>query len=55
MLLFQTQLVAEHEEHDVTKKAHANSLETIEELNKKVSDADEKMKQFSDTIQRFVP
>ncbi|KAF8678522.1 hypothetical protein HU200_046276 [Digitaria exilis] len=48
-----TQLVAEQEEHDATKKAHANALETIEELNKKVSDADEKIKQFSDTIQRL--
>ncbi|KAF8696218.1 hypothetical protein HU200_037117 [Digitaria exilis] len=48
-----TQLVAGQEEHDATNKAHANALETIEELNKKVSDADEKIKQFSDTIQRL--
>ncbi|XP_066312429.1 myosin-17-like isoform X3 [Miscanthus floridulus] len=46
-------LVAEREENDVTKKAHANALETNEELNKKVSDADEKIKQFSDTVQRL--
>jgi len=54
MLLLQALLVAEREENDVTKKAHANALETNEELNKKVSDADEKIKQFSDTVQRFV-
>ncbi|XP_021313171.1 myosin-17 isoform X6 [Sorghum bicolor] len=46
-------LVAEREENDVAKKAHANALETNEELNKKVSDADEKIKQFSDTVQRL--
>jgi myosin-5 len=54
MLLLQALLVAEREENDVAKKAHANALETNEELNKKVSDADEKIKQFSDTVQRFV-
>lgn len=54
MLLLQALLVAEREENDVTKKAHANALETNEELNKKVSDADEKIKQFTDTVQRFV-
>jgi len=47
-------LVAEREENDIRKKAHANALEMNEELNKKVSDADEKIKQFSDTVQRFV-
>ncbi|XP_025817054.1 myosin-11-like isoform X11 [Panicum hallii] len=46
-------LVAEREENDIRKKAHANALETNEELNKKVSDADEKIKQFSDTVQRL--
>ncbi|CAO1945207.1 unnamed protein product [Urochloa humidicola] len=46
-------LVAEREKNDVTKKAHANALETNEELNKKVNDADEKIKQFSDTVQRL--
>ncbi|XP_066306849.1 myosin-17-like isoform X1 [Miscanthus floridulus] len=46
-------LVAEREENDVTKKAHANALETNEELNKRVSDADEKIKQFTDTVQRL--
>ncbi|XP_020398062.1 myosin-17 isoform X3 [Zea mays] len=46
-------LVAEREENDVMKKVHANALETNEELNKKISDADEKIKQFSDTVQRL--
>ncbi|CAO2178511.1 unnamed protein product [Urochloa humidicola] len=46
-------LVAEREKNDVTKKAHANALETNEELNKKVNDADEKIKQFRDTVQRL--
>ncbi|RCV27044.1 hypothetical protein SETIT_5G294200v2 [Setaria italica] len=46
-------LVAEREENDVAKKAHANALEMNEELNKKVSDADEKIKQFNDTVQRL--
>ncbi|RLM92406.1 myosin-17-like isoform X5 [Panicum miliaceum] len=46
-------LVAEREENDIRKKAHANALETNEELTKKVSDADEKIKQFSDTVQRL--
>ncbi|XP_039812352.1 myosin-11-like isoform X4 [Panicum virgatum] len=46
-------LVAEREENDIRKKAHANALEMNEELNKKVSDADEKIKQFSDTVQRL--
>lgn len=54
MLLLQALLVGEREDNDVTKKAHANALETNEELNKKVSDADEKIKQFIDTVQRFV-
>lgn len=54
MLLLQALLVAEREENDVMKKVHANALETNEELNKKISDADEKIKQFSDTVQRFV-
>lgn len=54
MLLLQALLVAEREENDATKKAHATALEANEELNKKVSDADEKIKQFSDTVQRFV-
>ncbi|RLN25412.1 hypothetical protein C2845_PM07G20830 [Panicum miliaceum] len=46
-------LVAEREENDIRKKAHANALETNEALNKKVSDADEMIKQFSDTVQRL--
>ncbi|CAL4954799.1 unnamed protein product [Urochloa decumbens] len=46
-------LVAEQEKNDVTKKAHANAVETNEELNKKISGADEKIKQFSDTVQRL--
>ncbi|ONM38765.1 Myosin family protein with Dil domain [Zea mays] len=46
-------LVAEREENDKMKKAHANALETNEELNKEVSDADEKIKQFSDTVRRL--
>ncbi|XP_039848780.1 myosin-17-like isoform X10 [Panicum virgatum] len=46
-------LVAEREENDIRKKAHANALEMNEELNKKVSDADEKIKQFSDIVQRL--
>ncbi|TVU35329.1 hypothetical protein EJB05_17214 [Eragrostis curvula] len=46
-------LVAEKEENDLTKKSHANALEQNEELNKKVKDADEKIKQFSDIIQRL--
>ncbi|XP_034598200.1 myosin-17 isoform X3 [Setaria viridis] len=46
-------LVAEREENDVARKAHANALEMNEELNKKVSDADEKIKQFNDTVQRL--
>jgi myosin V len=54
MLLLQVLLVAEREENDKMKKAHANALETNEELNKEVSDADEKIKQFSDTVRRFV-
>jgi len=54
ILLLQELLVAEREENDIRKKAHANALEMNEELNKKVSDADEKIKQFSDTVQRFV-
>lgn len=54
MLLLQALLVAEREENDVMKKVHANALETNEELNKKISDADEKIKQFSDTVRRFV-
>ena len=54
ILLLQEMLVAEREENDIRKKAHATALEMNEELNKKVSDADEKIKQFSDTVQRFV-
>ncbi|KAJ1285097.1 hypothetical protein BS78_03G254900 [Paspalum vaginatum] len=46
-------LVVEREENDVAKKAHANALETNEELNMKVSDADEKIKQLTDTVQRL--
>ncbi|XP_062219503.1 myosin-17-like isoform X2 [Phragmites australis] len=46
-------LVAEREENDLTKKAHANALEGNEELNKKVKDAEEKIKQFSDIVQRL--
>ena len=53
ILLLQEMLVAEREENDIRKKAHANALEMNEELNKKVSDADEKIKQFSDIVQRF--
>ncbi|KAL6614620.1 hypothetical protein ACP70R_036890 [Stipagrostis hirtigluma subsp. patula] len=45
-------LVAEREENDVTKNAHASAQERNEELNKKVKDADEKIKQFSDIVQR---
>ena len=54
LLLFQALLVVEREENDVAKKAHANALETNEELHKKVSDADEKIKQLTDIVQRFV-
>jgi myosin V len=36
------------------KISHANVLEQNEELNKKVKDADEKIKQFNDVVQRFV-
>ncbi|OEL32655.1 Myosin-17, partial [Dichanthelium oligosanthes] len=46
-------LVAEREESDVTKRAHANALEMNEELSNKVSDADEKIKQFTDTVLRL--
>ncbi|WVZ69084.1 hypothetical protein U9M48_017928 [Paspalum notatum var. saurae] len=46
-------LVVEREENDVAKKAHANALETNEELHKKVSDADEKIKQLTDIVQRL--
>ena len=53
ILLLQELLVAERGENDIRKKAHANALEMNEELNKKVSDADEKIKQFSDIVQRF--
>ncbi|ONM38760.1 Myosin family protein with Dil domain [Zea mays] len=51
--IFSVLLVAEREENDKMKKAHANALETNEELNKEVSDADEKIKQFSDTVRRL--
>lgn len=47
-------LVAEQEENDLTKKAHANAQERNEELSKEVEDADGKIKQLSDTVQRFV-
>lgn len=53
MLLFQVLLVAEREENDVTKKAHANSQERNEELNRKVQDADEMIKQLNDIVKRF--
>uniref|UniRef100_I1NR90 Myosin motor domain-containing protein n=1 Tax=Oryza glaberrima TaxID=4538 RepID=I1NR90_ORYGL len=46
-------LVAEQEENDLTKKAHANAQERNEELSKEVEDADGKIKQLSDTVQRF--
>ncbi|XP_040375912.1 myosin-17-like isoform X3 [Oryza brachyantha] len=46
-------LVAEKEENDLTKKAHANAQERNEELNKKVEDADGNIKQLSDTVQRL--
>ncbi|XP_037413537.1 myosin-17-like isoform X11 [Triticum dicoccoides] len=46
-------LVAEREENDVTKKAHANSQERNEELNRKVQDADEMIKQLNDTVKRL--
>uniref|UniRef100_A0A453F877 Myosin motor domain-containing protein n=1 Tax=Aegilops tauschii subsp. strangulata TaxID=200361 RepID=A0A453F877_AEGTS len=46
-------LVAEREENDVTKKAHANSQERNEELNRKVQDADEMIKQLNDIVKRF--
>uniref|UniRef100_A0A0E0N1L6 Myosin motor domain-containing protein n=1 Tax=Oryza rufipogon TaxID=4529 RepID=A0A0E0N1L6_ORYRU len=46
-------LVAEQEENDVTKKAHANAQERNEELSKEVEDADGKIKQLSDTVQRL--
>ncbi|KAG8055649.1 hypothetical protein GUJ93_ZPchr0001g33025 [Zizania palustris] len=46
-------LVAEREENDLTKKAHANAQEISEELNKKVENADDKIKQLGDTVQRL--
>ncbi|XP_062206677.1 myosin-17-like isoform X2 [Phragmites australis] len=46
-------LIAEREENDVKKKEHANAQERNEELNKKVKGTDEKIKQFSDIIQRL--
>uniref|UniRef100_A0A453F862 Myosin-J heavy chain n=1 Tax=Aegilops tauschii subsp. strangulata TaxID=200361 RepID=A0A453F862_AEGTS len=46
-------LVAEREENDVTKKAHANSQERNEELNRKVQDADEMIKQLNDIVKRL--
>ncbi|XP_052164090.1 myosin-17-like isoform X8 [Oryza glaberrima] len=46
-------LVAEQEENDLTKKAHANAQERNEELSKEVEDADGKIKQLSDTVQRL--
>lgn len=53
MLLFQVLLVAEREENDVTKKAHTNAQERNEELNRKVQDADEMIKQLNDIVKRF--
>uniref|UniRef100_A0A0D9YE15 Myosin motor domain-containing protein n=1 Tax=Oryza glumipatula TaxID=40148 RepID=A0A0D9YE15_9ORYZ len=46
-------LVAEQEENDLTKKAHANAQERNEELSKEVEDADGKIKQLCDTVQRL--
>ncbi|KAM0828312.1 hypothetical protein ACQ4PT_067633 [Festuca glaucescens] len=46
-------LVAEREETNVTKKAHANAQERNEELNKKVEDADEMSKQLNDIVKRL--
>ncbi|KAL5222227.1 hypothetical protein ABZP36_026940 [Zizania latifolia] len=46
-------LLAEREENDLTKKAHANAQERSEELNKKIEDADGKIKQLSDSVQRL--
>jgi myosin V len=46
-------MVAERKENEVTKNSHANALVQNEELNKKVKDADEKIKQFNDIVQRF--
>ncbi|GJM93348.1 hypothetical protein PR202_ga09896 [Eleusine coracana subsp. coracana] len=46
-------LVAERDETDLMKSSHASALERNEELNKKLKDADEKIKQFSDIIQRL--
>lgn len=53
MQLWQVLLVAEREENDVTKKAHANAQERNKELNKKVEDADEATKQLTDIVKRF--
>ncbi|KAK3165261.1 hypothetical protein QOZ80_1AG0030990 [Eleusine coracana subsp. coracana] len=46
-------LVAERDETDLMKSSHASALERNEELNKKLKDADEKIKQFTDIIQRL--
>uniref|UniRef100_A0ACD5W2M2 Uncharacterized protein n=1 Tax=Avena sativa TaxID=4498 RepID=A0ACD5W2M2_AVESA len=46
-------LVAEREEINVTKKAHANAQEINEELNRKVQDADEMSKQLNDIVKRL--
>jgi hypothetical protein len=46
-------LVAEREENNVSKKAHANAQERNEELNKKLEDADEMSKQLNDIVKRF--
>uniref|UniRef100_A0ACD5VR16 Uncharacterized protein n=1 Tax=Avena sativa TaxID=4498 RepID=A0ACD5VR16_AVESA len=46
-------LVAEREENNVTKKAHANAQERNEELNRKVQDADEMSKQLNDIVKRL--
>ncbi|XP_047053046.1 myosin-17-like isoform X3 [Lolium rigidum] len=46
-------LVAEREENNVSKKAHANAQERNEELNKKLEDADEMSKQLNDIVKRL--
>ncbi|XP_051225687.1 myosin-17 isoform X1 [Lolium perenne] len=46
-------LVAEREENNVSKKAHANAQERNEELNKKLEDAVEMSKQLNDIVKRL--
>jgi hypothetical protein len=46
-------LVAEQEENNAAKKAHADAQERNEELNRKVEDADEMSTQLNDTVKRF--